>query len=647
MVKLQENSSSSTDLVRPVTDSNETLVQASTTCPGNLLTKSRNRRKTGLQKAWASKEFKSNESTVGDRPDKYLHPVNRVVDLKEKLSHCLSSRMLRRWCMFEWFYSAIDYPWFAKSEFVEYLNHVRLGHVPRLTRIEWGVIRSSLGKPRRLSKQFLQEEREKLEQYRESVRKHYAELRAGVREGLPTDLAQPLSVGQRVIACHPKTREIHDGSILTVDRNRCRVQFDRPELGVELVMDIDCMPLNPLENIPEALRRQNIVANKFCTSFADTKIEDGSKEWKIGGSMKFAPAESLEITNGSSSIASSSYPMHTLMKQAKAKATVNEVAVAAQQAMYSQPCTLSQIQEREADIRVLAELSRALDKKEALLMELRHMNEEVSGKQKDGDAIKDLEHFRKQYAMVLVQLRDANDQVASALLSLRQRNTYHGNSTHAWGRPIENSGGAAGPPDSCNPSAFLNQDSGSHVTEIVESSRRKARTVVDAAVLAMCALKEGEDAFVKIGEALDSVNSRISGPGSGVFGARRNFSDPGHGGSTYQDHTTSCMPEATASHASPKLHISSDSEIQLPSDLISSCVATLFMIQTCTERQYPPAEIAQILDTAVASLQPCCPQNLAIYRDIETFMGIIKNQMLALIPTPSIIPPVEVPIVQK
>lgn len=65
---------------------------------------------------------------------------------------------------------------------------------------------------------------------------------------------------------------------------------------------------------------------------------------------------------------------------------------------------------------------------------------------------------------------------------MRQRNTYHGNSTHAWVRPIENSGGPAGPPDSCNPSAFLNQDSGSHVAEIVESSRRKARTVVDAAV---------------------------------------------------------------------------------------------------------------------------------------------------------------------
>lgn len=94
---------------------------------------------------------------------------------------------------------------------------------------------SSLGKPRRLSKRFLQEEREKLETYRESVRTHYHELRTGVRDGLPTDLARPLTVGQKVIARHPKTSEIHDGSILTVDRSRCRVQFDRPELGVELV----------------------------------------------------------------------------------------------------------------------------------------------------------------------------------------------------------------------------------------------------------------------------------------------------------------------------------------------------------------------------------------------------------------------------
>ena len=74
-----------------------------------------------------------------------------------------------------------------------------------------------------------------MDTYRESVRTHYHELRTGLRDCLPPDLARPLTVGQKVIARHPKTREIHDGSILTVDRSRCRVQFDRPELGVELV----------------------------------------------------------------------------------------------------------------------------------------------------------------------------------------------------------------------------------------------------------------------------------------------------------------------------------------------------------------------------------------------------------------------------
>ncbi|WOL02517.1 protein ALWAYS EARLY 2-like isoform X2 [Canna indica] len=640
--KPPENSSP-TDPGAVATDLSEGAPNAASESQVNFPAKHRSRRKTGLL-AW--KDFKSGDVIVGDgQLDRHSNAASSMVELKAKLSNCLSSKLMRRWCMFEWFYSAIDYPWFAKSEFVEYLNHVRLGHIPRLTRVEWGVIRSSLGKPRRLSKQFLDEEREKLEQYRESVRTHYAELRAGLKEGLPADLARPLSVGQRVIACHPRTRELHDGSVLTVDRNRCRVQFDRHELGVEFVMDIDCMPLNPFENIPESLRIQNIVLNRYCNSFKDMKLEDCPKDWRTGSSMRLAPNESINIADGSAHASATSYQINTLMKQAKgdtidaivqAKATVNQVAVAAQQAMYSQPCTLSQIQEREADIRALAELSRALDKKEALLIELRNMNEEVSEKQKDGDTIKDLEHFRKQYAMVLVQLRDANDQVASALVSLRQRNRYHGNSATPWIRPMENSGGPLGPPDSFNPSAFLNQDLGSHVVEIVETSRRKARTMVDAAVQAMYALKEGEDPCARIGLALDLANNRNSGSvsTSSMLGGQ-GTPNPGPNNTANPDHTGSTCDMTTTHALSPKPINSSDADLQVPAELISSCVSTLLMIQTCTERQYPPAEIAQILDSAVSSLQPCSPHNLPIYREIETCMGIIKNQMLALIPTPS------------
>lgn len=55
--------------------------------------------------------------------------------------------------------------------------------------------------------------------------------------------------------------------------------------------------------------------------------------------------------------------------------------------------------------------------------------------------------------------------------------------------------------------------------------------------------------------------------------------------------------------------------------------------QKCTERQFPPSDVAQVLDSAVTSLKPCCSQNLPIYADIQKCMGIIRNQILALIPT--------------
>ncbi|XP_062225378.1 protein ALWAYS EARLY 3-like isoform X9 [Phragmites australis] len=497
--KGRHTSPAHTDFGKVAMDIVETTTQVSTTPQADLTSKGKSRRKLGIQKS-QTPECKPTEGASDTGSDKCSYSVNNFIDLKDKLAHCLPSRLLRRWCMFEWFYSAIDYPWFAKSEFVEYLNHVKLGHVPRLTRVEWDVIRSSLGKPRRLSKQFLHEEREKLSEYRDSVRQHYAELRSGVQEGLPTDLARPLAVGQRVIACHPRTRELHDGNVLTVDHNCCRVQFDRPELGVEFAM-------------------------------------------------------------------------------------------------------------------------------EALLVELRHMNEEVSGKQKDGETIRDSKHFRAQYAMVLVQLRDSNDQVASALLSLRQRNTYHGNPVQSYPKSMENGGAFNGAPDPYNLSGYINPESGSQAIEIIETSRCRAKMMVDVAIQAMCKMGEGENAFAKIGEALDNLYREC------LPGIRRIPPDSEQANTSYQDNGT--PGPATNNASSPRLSDGCDSRAQFPVELISSCVATILMMQNCTEKQYHPAEVTDVLDSVLSRLQPCSAQNIQIFREIEMCMGIIKNQMLALIPTPS------------
>ena len=84
------------------------------------------------------------------------------------LRHCLSSPRLRRWLAFEFQVSAMDRPWFLRNELVELISALCGGAVvpQRLSRPEWALVRSAFGRPRRLSLQFLKEERVKLEAYR-------------------------------------------------------------------------------------------------------------------------------------------------------------------------------------------------------------------------------------------------------------------------------------------------------------------------------------------------------------------------------------------------------------------------------------------------------------------------------------------------
>ncbi|KAL5783706.1 hypothetical protein ACOSP7_008735 [Xanthoceras sorbifolium] len=579
--RILEGSSVSNDQKRARIDLAAAIAQDSDGSQVSLPTKQRSRRKTEPKRTLSPKELNSSEN-INNQPKKYVvSQQDKVLSLKEKLSCCLSSDLVRRWCTFEWFYSAIDYPWFANREFVGYLNHVGLGHIPRLTRVEWGVIRSSLGKPRRLSERFLQDEREKLQRYRESVRKHYAELRTGIREGLPRDLPRPLSVGQRVIAIHPKTRELHDGSVLTVDHDKCRVQFDRPEIGVEFVMDIDCMPANPLDNVPEAFRRQIIAADKLPTISKEPQMNGHSN---FGGPVMSASSGHLE---------KAVIPMNTSAIQAKGEANcavlpVKSAAidfVNANQAIFGQA--------KEPDIRALSELTRALDKKEALVMELRHTNNDLLERQNSTEGfVKDSESLKKHIATA-----------SSALHHVRQRNTYPEILLPPWLKPPANSS-LVGSQTSYIDSSHVSQESGSAVVEIVKGSRLKARSMVHTAIKAMSSIEEGEDAVNGVRQTLERT-----------------------------DKLQMTLDSRVPVIRSPEQDGTDKNEAQIPSELITSCVATMLMIQTCTERQYPPSDVAQIIDSAVSSLHPRCPQNLPIYREIEMCMGRIKTQILALIPT--------------
>lgn len=72
-------------------------------------------------------------------------------------------------------------------------------------------------------------------------------------------------------------------------------------------------------------------------------------------------------------------------------------------------------------------------------------------------------------------------QVSSALLCLRQRNTYRGSSPHTVVKTMDNLSGPGSLSNSYGYSCDV-QESASHMREIVESSRAKAHKMVDAAM---------------------------------------------------------------------------------------------------------------------------------------------------------------------
>uniref|UniRef100_A0A9I9CIR6 DIRP domain-containing protein n=1 Tax=Cucumis melo TaxID=3656 RepID=A0A9I9CIR6_CUCME len=469
----------------------------------------RSRCKMELWKSLTCQKTKTSDDKLGKELMKYSSSVqDEAFFLKDKLSNCMSSTMGRRWCIFEWFYSAIDYPWFARSEFVEYLHHVGLGNIPKLTRVEWGIIRSSLGRPRRFSVNFLHEERMKLQRYRESVRQYYAKLRAGTCEGLPTDLARPLSVGQRIIALHPYPYglEVHDGSVLTVQHDNCRILFDSREIGVKLVMDFDCMPFNPMDNFPETFRRQ------IC-------------------SINRAPLAYKELRRNN-------HP----------------------------------------------NVSRELEKRSSPLT--------------------------------------TDTSVPSTTFNLQQHNTFSGNSLAP-----ANTRALGSIPCSLN----VSQRSGCGAVDIVKGSREKAQMMVNVAIEVWLSKNDGDDPLTIICDALHCFDNQNSS-----FKVQKPLSTLQDTKDSLGAHINELFPSkhlSTADLSSLRSRHFNRDYGGIPSNLITSCVATLLMIQACIERPYPASDVVQILGLAVKSLHPRCSQNLHFYKEIETCMRRIQTQLLSIVPT--------------
>ncbi|XP_056424470.1 protein lin-9 homolog isoform X2 [Hyla sarda] len=176
-----------------------------------------------------------------------------------RLRNLLKLPKAHKWCIYEWFYSNIDKPLFeGDNDFCVCLKESFPNLKTRkLTRVEWGKIRRLMGKPRRCSAAFFEEERSALEQKRQKIRLLQQRKVADVSQfkDLPDEIPLSLVIGTKVTA---RLRGMHDGlftgQIDAVDTQNStyRVTFDRNGLGTHTIPDYEVLSNEPHETMPIA-----------------------------------------------------------------------------------------------------------------------------------------------------------------------------------------------------------------------------------------------------------------------------------------------------------------------------------------------------------------------------------------------------------
>lgn len=113
-----------------------------------------------------------------------------------------------------------------------------------------------MGKPRRCSAAFLEEERETLKRKREKIREIY--LNSNIDnlndyQDLPESISLPLIIGSRCTVLYRKTHDgLFDGTINAIDLKNgiYRVSFEKQNFVCENVYDFETRSLDPAESMP-------------------------------------------------------------------------------------------------------------------------------------------------------------------------------------------------------------------------------------------------------------------------------------------------------------------------------------------------------------------------------------------------------------
>ncbi|XP_055615601.1 protein lin-9 homolog [Toxorhynchites rutilus septentrionalis] len=333
-----------------------------------------------------------------------MRVINPIALLDKKASQKIGLRLrnllklpkAHKFVSYEWFYSNIDRALFeGENDFQVCLNSMYPDLKTRfLTRNEWNKIRKTMGKPRRCSSAFFQEERKELERKRHKIRLLQAKRSGDVSfvRDLPKEIPQPLSVGTKVTARLRAPQDgLFTGTVEAIDviLSSYRISFDRPGLGSHTIPDFEVFA----SDSPEKITLKSIT-------------KDFRPKYQNASFYVASPALKNPITGikGDPLLGGDSYPKIPGMSDSKMlfpKDNIGGFSVKL--------------------LELIVRTKKTLSAKQMKLLRLQNMNSEAEIYKSYGDPFP--EEFQKRYASLVVAIeklnRDIHEQLNQLLTSCK------------------------------------------------------------------------------------------------------------------------------------------------------------------------------------------------------------------------------------
>nr|CAG4646912.1 EOG090X03EV [Megafenestra aurita] len=352
-------------------------------------------------------------------------------DLKKlgvRLRNLLKLPKAHKWVCYEWFYSNLDQALFeGDNDFILCLRESFPSlKLRQLTRSQWCTIRRLMGRPRRCSQAFFNEERGELAKKRQKIRlvqqRKVSDMGSLCRD-LPDLIPMPLVIGTKVTA---RLRQPQDGlfvgQIDAVDtsNNTYRITFDRQGLGTHSVPDYEVLSNETVDMISISSLAQRFRPRPAVLPPTPAIIPLMASQQQTQPTI----SQRQPPKNPANEISTSNFAITPIITSVSGgHASQSELTSLVSDPVLGSSHTRLMPQETSFGslpmhvITPIVRLSKVLNLKKDKIRRLREMNTEVERRESIGETV--APDFQRRYARAILDLEELNTELNSLLVKVR------------------------------------------------------------------------------------------------------------------------------------------------------------------------------------------------------------------------------------